>query len=100
MTALARSRPSGYVASVDPDAVRAFVSRDRAAIDASRRAYHARRYRERGGAAGFEVGQMLWQHARRVRPDWPTPRDRNEDLAHHVELKRRLDRAADAFTRR
>jgi len=43
---------------------------------------------------------MLWQHARRVRPDWPTPRDRNEDLAHHVELKRRLDRAADAFTRR
>jgi len=43
---------------------------------------------------------MLWQHARRVRPDWPTPRDRNEDLAHHVELTRRLDRAADTFTRR
>ena len=91
---------SGYGACVDPDDVRAFVSRDHAAVEASKRAYHARRYRERGAAAGFEAGQALWEHARRVRPDWPTPGDRDEDLAHHVALKRQLDRATDAFTRR
>ena len=91
---------SGYGACVDPDDVRAFVSRDHAAVEASKRAYHARRYRERGAAAGFEAGQALWEHARRVRPDWPTPHDRDDDLAHHVALKRQLDRATDAFTRR
>ena len=85
---------------MDPDDVRAFLSRDHAAVEASKRAYHARRYRERGAAAGFEAGQALWEHARRVRPDWPTPHDRDDDLAHHVALKRQLDRATDAFTRR
>ena len=85
---------------VDHDAVRAFVLRDRAAVEASNRAYHAGRYREHGPAAGFEVSQLFWQHVRRVRPDWPTPRERDEDLGHHVALKRLLDRAADAFTRR
>jgi hypothetical protein len=34
---------------------------------------------------------------RRVRPDWPTPADRREDLAHHVALKQAIDRAAGAF---
>ena len=91
---------SGYGAWVDPDDVRAFVSRDHAAVEASKLAYRARRYRERGAAAGFEAGQALWEHARRVRPDWPTPHDRDDDLAHHVALKRQLDRATDAFTRR
>ena len=85
---------------MDREAIRAFVQRDRAAVEALKQAHHARRFQERGAAAGWQAGQALWDHARRVRPDWPTARDRAEDLAHHVELKRRLDRAAHAFTRR
>jgi len=34
---------------------------------------------------------------RRLRPDWPSPEERSEDLAHHVALKRAIDRAAGAF---
>jgi hypothetical protein len=30
------------------------------------------------------------------RPDWPSERERADDLSHHVELKRLIDRAADA----
>ena len=85
---------------MEADAIRAFVGRDRDAVDALKRAHHARRHREQGGAAGFAVGSVLLEHARRVRPDWPTPRDREADLAHHVALKSLLDRVADAFTRR
>jgi hypothetical protein len=32
-----------------------------------------------------------------VRPDWPTDRDRAEDLRHHVTFTRLLDRVAHAF---
>jgi hypothetical protein len=31
---------------------------------------------------------------RQINPDWPTEAERQEDLAHHLELKRTLDRAA------
>jgi hypothetical protein len=31
---------------------------------------------------------------RQVNPDWPTDAQRADDLAHHVELKRAIDRAA------
>jgi hypothetical protein len=85
---------------MDRHAVEAFVRRPWGAVEALKRAYHAGRFRERGAAAGLEVAWPLWEHARRVRPDWSTPRDRAEDLAHHVELKRRLDRAARAFAGR
>jgi hypothetical protein len=33
---------------------------------------------------------------RQLRPDWPSEQERSADLAHHVELKRRLDAAAHA----
>ena len=82
---------------MDPEAVRAFVGRDWARVDALKRAYHADRARGAEPHAGFVLSQALREHARRVRPDWPTPRDRTEDLNHHVDLKRKLERAAHAF---
>jgi hypothetical protein len=85
---------------VDREAIRAFVERPWRTLEALKRAHHARRFRERGAAAGLEAGAALWQHARRVRPDWPTAAERTADLAHHVDQKRHLDRAARAFTRR
>jgi hypothetical protein len=34
---------------------------------------------------------------RLVRSDWPTAEERRDDLAHHVALKRAIDRAARVF---
>ena len=82
---------------MDREALRAFVRRDRDRVAALKRDYHASRYRASGGQSGLEAARVLREHARKVRPDWPTARDRNEDLAHHVALKRRIDRAAHAL---
>ena len=49
------------------------------------------------GGGGEEA---LWQYVRRLRGDWPSARDRSEDLAHHVELKGKRDRARHALTTR
>jgi len=85
---------------VDRDAIRAFLARDRDRVDSLKRDHHARRHRASRGKSGLEAARALREHARRVRPDWPTARDRDEDLAHHVALKQRIDRAAHAFAAR
>jgi hypothetical protein len=82
---------------MDRDAIRAFVARDRERVAALKRDHHAGRHRASRGASGLEAAQALRDHVRKVRPDWPTARDRDEDFAHHVALKRRIDRAAHAF---
>ena len=85
---------------MDRDAVRAFIARDRDRVAALKRDHHAGRFRASGGKSGLEAARELREHARKVRPDWPTARDREADLAHHVALKRRIDRAAHAFSTR
>ncbi len=85
---------------MDRRAIRGFVERDRARVDVAKQEHHARRFRESHGTAGIEAGWALWEYTRRVRPDWPTERDREQDLAHHIALKQRLARAAHAFPRR
>ena len=86
--------------AVDPASIREFAHRDRAAVQASKQRYWTEQYRASGPACTVRASQALWQFVRRLRPDWPTPRDRAEDLAHHVALKRKLDRAADAVADR
>lgn len=85
-----------YAEGVDPEAIRAFARRDRAAVAAAKRAWWAAQDPD----VAVRAAGALWEHVRRLRPEWPTDRDRAEDLAHHVELKRRLDRAARAVPRR
>jgi hypothetical protein len=85
---------------MDPDGLRAFAQRDRRVLPALKQAHWARRFREHGPEETFRVGQALREYARRVRPDWPTARDRAQDLAHHVELKGLLDRVPRALTGR
>lgn len=85
---------------MDPRAVRAFVNRDREAVDALKRAHWVRRFREGGPVAALDVAHALYEHARRVRPDWPSDAERADDLAHHVELKRLFGMAARVFSRR
>ncbi len=85
---------------MDPASIREFARRNRAEVQASKQRYWAEQYRAYGPARTIRAGQTLWQYMRRLRPDWPTARDQAEDLAHHVELKRKIDRAAHAFAAR
>ena len=85
---------------MDPENIRQFARRNRAEVEASKQRYWVEQYRARGHARTVRASQALWQFVRGLRPDWPTERDRAEDLAHHVELKRKIDRAADGVTAR
>ncbi len=90
----------GYTRTMDRDAIRAFVARDRDRVAALKRDHHARAHRASRGTSGLDAARALRDYVRRVRPDWPTARDRDEDFAHHVALKGRIDRAAHAFAPR
>ena len=85
---------------VDLANIREFAHRNRAEVQASKQRYWAAQHRAFGPARTLEVSQALWQYMRRLRPDWPTAADRAEDLAHHVGLKGKIDRAAYALTAR
>lgn len=84
-------------ASMDARHLRAYVERGWAAAESLKQEHWAREYHERGSDATLEAAQTLWRHMRALRPDWPSDGERAEDLAHHVALKRAIDRAARAF---
>ena len=75
----------------------AFVRRPWSALTALEREHWAREFARRGSTATLEASRLLWEHMRRVRPDWPSDADRREDLAHHIALKAAIDRAARAL---
>jgi len=85
---------------MDLASIREFALRSRTEVQASKQRYWAEQYRTHGPARTLGASLTLWQYMRRLRPDWPTARDRAEDLAHHIELKRKIDRAAHAFAAR
>ena len=39
---------------------------------------------------GLDVGDALWQQAKRMHPDWPSETERREDLEAHVKLTETL----------
>jgi hypothetical protein len=80
--------------AVDPADIRAFLGRDRASVEALKRRYWASRYRTLGPAATLAAAHELYAQLRAARPDYPGARARAADLAHHLELRRKLDRAA------
>jgi len=80
---------------MNPDDLRAFAARDWNALAAAKRAHAAQVFRREGAAPLLRAARELFEHARAVNPAWPSARDRAADLAHHVELKRLLARAAD-----
>jgi hypothetical protein len=82
---------------VNPDDLRAYAGRDWRGAEWRKREHWAREIALRGPLATFEASQALWEHMRRLRPDWPPPEERRADLAHHIALKRALDKAAGAF---
>jgi hypothetical protein len=84
---------------MDPASVRHFVERPWALIRAAKRRRWAEAVQADGPEPSLRASRALWLHMRRVRPDWPSDAERAEDLAHHLELKRCLERAARGLAR-
>ena len=78
----------------------AFARRDWHAVARSRLAFWADRYRQDGGTAARAAATHLYAHARRLHAPSLGDAGRADDLADHLRLRDRLDRAADAFARR
>ncbi len=89
-----------YNCHVNPEDLRAFAYRDWAAAERAKQQYWAERYRGAGAAPARHAATLLLEHARRLGAAGLSARARRADLAHHLELRDRLDRAARAFTRR
>jgi hypothetical protein len=83
-----------------PEDLLAFARRDWGAIGRSRLTYWAERYSEDGGVAARRAATQLYEHARRLGHAPPDERRRADDLADHVRLRDRLDRAARALAGR
>jgi hypothetical protein len=82
-----------YTEIVRDDDLRAYARRAWPLAEASKAAHWAREW-SRNPLATFEASQALLVHMRGMNPDWPSEAERREDLAHHVALKRLIDRAA------
>jgi hypothetical protein len=96
----AHGRAKRYNAPVTPDDVRAFVHRDWDALAASKTAYWAERFQNDGWQPAWQAADALLLEMRRARPDYPDEQERTLDFSAHLVLRSRLDRAADAFSRR
>lgn len=85
---------------VDREDLRAFARRDWAGAERGKHRYWAERYRREGSTAAWQASALLLEHARRIGAPLMNDAQRADDLAHHVDVRDRLDRAARALTRR
>jgi hypothetical protein len=79
---------------IDVRSVREFLRRGWAESEALEREHWARRHREEGPKATLDAAGALFEHVRRLRPDWPREEERAADLAHHVAWRRLLETIA------
>jgi len=77
--------------------IEAFLNRDRGRVEDERRRHWTAQRQEHGQTATLRASEALFRHMKLVQPGWPTPAQRDEDLAHHLEWTRLLDRVAHAF---
>ena len=89
-----------YNRVVDPKDLRAFAQRDWAAAERAKQQYWADRYHQDGAAPARHAATLLLEHARRLGAVDLTNDQRRDDLADHLEVRDRLDRAGRAFARR
>jgi len=82
---------------MNPEDVRAYAKGVWSAAERLKREHWARETAVRGPLATFEASVALWEHMRRLRPEWPSPDERRADLEHHARLKRAIDAARGAF---
>lgn len=74
--------------------IRAYAGRPWAEVEDTKRRHQAARARVEGAEAALALLEGMVEHANVVRPPFPTEQERKEDLEHHLEWRRRLDRLA------
>jgi hypothetical protein len=79
-----------YDRVVKADEIRAFARRDWAAVAETKARFWADRKRSMTPDEALAAADVLRQHARAVRPDWPDSRERDEDRAVHVRVSEAL----------
>ena len=82
---------------MNPRDTKGYVDRGWAAAEALKREYWAKEFPHCGSEATLEASHALCQHMRLRRPEWPSDEERRGDLAHHISLKRLIDRAVGTF---
>lgn len=80
--------------------LRAFASRRWDLVADEKLSFLATRYRVSGAEASRKAAEAMAQRWASLHPGSPSPEARQQDFQHHVALKRKLDRAADAIGRR
>lgn len=75
---------------MDRDDILAFACRDWAQVAEAKTGFWRDQKRELSAAGMLALGDRLRRHAQKVRPDWPTQRDRDEDLAVHYRVAEAL----------
>ena len=79
-----------YDPVVNSDDVRAFARRDWAAIADAKASYWAERKRTMTVDQALAVADALRIHVRVLRPEWPDPGSRDEDMAVHERVSEAL----------
>jgi len=75
---------------VDREQLLAFAHRDWSQVAEAKTAFWREAKRDQSVADLLAVGDLLRRHAQAVRPDWPSARDRAEDLAVHLRVSEAL----------
>ncbi len=91
---------TGYNSMMNREDLLAFAHRDWAALGRSKREFWVERFRREGSAPARHASRLLLEHARRLDASVLTEAQHADDLAHHVVLRGRLDRAARALAGR
>jgi hypothetical protein len=80
--------------------LRAFAARRWDLIADEKLSFVATRYQARGADASRKAAQGMSQRWARLHPGGPSPEARQQDLEHHIALKKKFDLVARAIGRR
>jgi hypothetical protein len=70
--------------------VESFLGRDWASVQRLKADFWAEQKQRLTPEEILRVGEELWQTARQLHPDWPSPEDRREDLETHIRVSAAL----------
>lgn len=79
---------------MDPEDVRAYLNRDRAAVEALRIQHWREQYAARGPLWALQLAGDLRRWYQTLHPGWPTEADREADLAMHMRVSAALGSVA------
>jgi hypothetical protein len=80
----------GTIGAVNDEEIRAFAGREWRLVEEAKRRYWVERKRVLSPAEALSVAEGLRCHVRALRPDWPSPAERAEDLETHAQVAARL----------